>query len=220
MLVAVADGIGGASDGDLAGAIAIQVLTESIVDELVYREDRQLDRLLSTSNIEAMLRASTGMAHNAIKMETDGGGSTLTCALIVNGVAHLAHVGDSRAYLIDEQRKSIELLTRDHRLVYVWEAFGIVTPEQARHHPQRHVLDRWLGKIDQFDVDFMQLDPTSSGWLLLCTDGISDVLNQNEIYAIVDQSEQPEQACARLINAALAHNTHDDLAAVLVEIGR
>lgn len=218
ILVAVADGIGGAADGDVASAIAIQTLTEGVVDRVAYHEDRKHNGRLSPSSIEGMLMTVTRMGHDTIKAETQGGGSTLTCALIVDDTAYLAHVGDSRAYLLNPNRQDIELITSDHHLVREWESLGILTAEQAAHHPLSHVLYWWLGRSDQFEVDIKHRKLAAGTCLLLCTDGISNVLSQNDIYRILNHADQPEGICERLIKAAVAHNSHDDASALLVRI--
>src|SRR5574341_522686 len=219
VLAGVADGIGGGNDGDRAGAIALNTLTEDVVAELTYLDDNKADRIWNTQNIEDLLMLAVNDAHGTIKAKTDGGGTTLTCALIIDGVAHIAHIGDSRAYLINAGEGEIDRLTRDHRIVSKLQEVGILTREQAKRHPQAHILYRSLGIKDPVEVDLNHHNLEAGSLLLLCTDGISDVLSRDEIYWIVTRADDPQDACEELIHAAVDRNTRDDATAVLVEIG-
>ena len=219
ILAAVADGVGGAPNGDEASAIAIQTVTEHIVDELHGATDGSLGELLYVTHIEDLLEEAVTFAHNAIKVQTNQGGSTLTCTLIVDGTVYVAHVGDSRAYLLPDHNKRMDLITHDHRLVEMWKDMGILNMEQMEHHPLKANLYRMLGKLGQCEVDITRRH-LPFGSLLLVTDGISDVLSEKQMLEIIARSSDPDEACDRLIRAAINHNTADDITAALVQIGK
>lgn len=218
ILAAVADGVGGAPDGDEASAIAIQIVTERIVDELQANPDSSPRELLYVTHIEDLLEEAVTLAHNAIKVQTNQGGSTLTCAFMVDGTVYMAHVGDSRAYLLPGHNKRIDLITRDHRLVEMWKDMGFLNTEQMAHHPLKANLYRMLGKIGQCEVDITRRH-LPIGSLLLVTDGITDVLSEKQMLEIIARSSDPDEACDRLIRAAINHNTSDDVTAALIQIG-
>jgi serine/threonine protein phosphatase PrpC len=215
MLVAVADGIGGNADGDLASALAIQTLTDCVVDRMVDADAGTVS--LDPLSIETLLVEAFGAAHHKIRRQTASGGSTLTGALIVDRTAYVAHVGDSRAYLLDAAG-DIEVLTRDHRFVREWEELGIISGQEAINHPQGHILYRALGKLDQCEVDITRRNLGDGSRLLLCTDGVWETVEPGSISRIIRRSKHPQYACEVLISDALASNARDDVTAVLVEI--
>jgi len=216
MLVAVADGIGGSADGDLASALAIQSLAEQVVDHLVESDPDEVS--VDPLSIESMLVDAFGVAHRRIKRQTAGGGSTLTAALIVDRTAYIAHVGDSRAYWIDGGSAALSQLTRDHRFVRDWEELGIISREEAVDHPQAHVLYRALGKLDQCEVDVTRRSLGDGARLLLCTDGVWEAVDPPDLTRILLGSDHPQLACEALIARALASGARDDITAVLVEM--
>ncbi len=219
VLVAVADGMGGHADGDVASAIAIEAITGAMVEALGNGSGSTVyNQRLNPTAVEGMLMGAVAAAHNEIKAGTAGGGCTVTCALIAGDTATLAHVGDSRAYLLNTRRRNIELITHDHLLVRAWQDAGIITEEQTVHHPQRHILYRSIGRAERCEVDLGQRSLAPGSCLLLCSDGVWDVLSRDEIARIVYQSEHPQEACERLINAAVTHGSHDDVTAALVEL--
>lgn len=216
--IAVSDGVGGGADGDLASAIAIERVTDDVVDSLPDQGDEALASGQVSPEVEKILEDAIADAHYEIKTGTDHGGSTLTSALVIDGEAVIAHIGDSRAYALNPKRKDIELLTHDHRLVQVWHDRGLLTDEQLYHHPFANVLLRHLGGEKQAEVDIVQ-HKMPPGWrLLLCTDGISETLSEGEISNIARRSNHPQEACEQLISAAVAHGARDDVTAAMVEI--
>lgn len=216
ILIAVADGIGGSADGDLASALAIQTLAEQVVGHMVDGDPDMAH--VDPAKIEAMLLEAYAAAHNRIKRRTAGGGSTLTAALILDHTAYIAHVGDSRAYWIEGGSGKLDLLTRDHRFVRDWQDLGIISSQEAIDHPQAHVLYRALGKLDQCEVDVTRRSLGDGGRLLLCTDGVWETIALSDLARIVLHSEHPQLACDALIAQALANNTRDDITAVVVEL--
>jgi protein phosphatase len=218
ILCGVADGIGGSADGDVASALAIEVLAEHVIHGLGKDHLRKRASKSYSTKIENLLMGAIRLAHDRIGAETNGGGSTLTCALIVDNFAYIAHVGDSRAYFLNASGTDIEQVTTDHRLVRRLQDAGIIAQKDVAHHVLRNVLYRSVGKPNQCQIDLVRRNLESGSRLLLCTDGIGDVLDRHEIYQIVHLADNPQQACEHLLEGAVAFKTHDDVTAVLVEL--
>lgn len=216
VLAAVADGVGGDADGHLASAITIQTLVEYVMARLAAAGSEVNGQTLSVSGVEGLLLEAISAAHYQIKARTSGGSSTLTCALIIDRAAYIAHVGDSRAYLLNVEWKDIELITHDHRRERQWQDVHIASNAQFESHPRGHVLYRSLGKDDQCEVDITRRNLIAGSRMLLCTNGISDAVSPAAVYAIVRQSDQPQDSCERLVTTALANNAYDDMTAILV----
>lgn len=218
LLMAVADGIGGSADGELAGALAIQTLVDCVVGRMVDVGDQQWGMALDALSVESLLVEAFGLAHHRIRRRTSGGGSTLTCALVIDRTAYVAHVGDSRAVLFGPDPAQVETLTRDHRFVREWEELGIISHEEAASHPQAHILYRSLGKLDQVEVDLTRRTLVEGSRLLLCSDGIWETVGAQQMASVVHRASHPQNACEALLTAALAGDAHDDITATLVGI--
>ena len=144
------------------------------------------------------------------------GGTTLTCAFLLGTNAFLAHVGDSRAYLIS--RNTIRQITTDHSLVNRLIELGQITPEEAKTHPQSNVLYRALGRPGNLEVDtYLQSLPDDSA-LLLCSDGLWGMVPDDEILDIITMAPSPQLACRRLIARANEHGGEDNITAVLTQV--
>jgi len=143
-------------------------------------------------------------------------GTTVTCALLLGANAYIAHVGDSRAYLIN--RANIRRITRDHSLVDRLIELGQISAEEALTHPQRNVLYRAVGQAGTLEVDtYLQSMPGSS-YLLLCSDGLWSVVPETEIVEVINSAPSPQAACQKLIQMANDRGGEDNITAVLVAI--
>ncbi len=216
ILAAVADGVGGHANGDLASAITIQALTERVVDRMTDADTASAN--LDAVSIETLLVEAFGEAHRKVRQMTTGGATSLTAALIVDRAAYIAHVGDSRAYLLAPGSSEPALLTRDHRFVREWEELGIISSREAMTHPQRHILYRARGELDQCEVDITRRDLVDGARLLLCTDGLWETVEPVDISTAVRRTSHPQRACDALVSMALAHGARDNVTMVLVEI--
>jgi PPM family protein phosphatase len=174
-LYAVADGMGGHRAGEVASAIALQEL-EKLAPRLDELEGEILERGLNDAFIQAnrvVNQSSTTEPENA------GMGTTLTVLLVREKTAVIAHVGDSRAYLWRDE--VLTSLTIDHSLVGELVRLGQITPEEAEKHPQRHVLMRALGTEQKIEVDCKSISLQTGDVFLLCTDGFSNVISDQEL---------------------------------------
>ena len=212
----VADGMGGHSGGEIAsGAIvnlfAQKAVTELLPDQITQKNDGDhsewLRKTVEAANQEVLkLRKSVG---------TDMG-STMVAVVLEKNRAYIAHVGDSRVYLVNDQ--GIKQLTTDHSLVERLIATQQITREEARVHPQRNVIYRTIGDKPMVEVDVQALDLSVGDVILLCSDGLSGMVQDRAIYNIVQGTNSPQMACDELINAANAAGGEDNIAAVMVKI--
>ena len=174
-LYAVADGMGGHRAGEVASSTALQELGKS-VPQLVDLEDQALESGLTEAFVQAnrvVYEASTTEPENA------GMGTTLTVLLIRSKTVVIAHVGDSRAYLWRDE--ALTSLTVDHSLVGELLRLGQISPDEAEKHPQRHVLMRAVGADREIEVDCRSISLESRDVFLLCTDGFSNVISDQEL---------------------------------------
>lgn len=212
----IADGMGGHAGGKEASDIAVRLVTNWVL-ERIYRpflvdvtqtEERQpINQVL----VEALVVAGAKI-HEACP----DGGTTLTCAFVLGTNAFLAHVGDSRAYLVS--RNTLRQITTDHSLVNRLIELGQLTSEEAKTHPQRNVLYRALGRAGNLEVDtHLQSLPANSS-LLLCSDGLWSMVPDREIRSIVDSAPSPQVACNQLIARANENGGEDNITAVLIRV--
>lgn len=174
-LYAVADGMGGHLAGEVAARTALQEL-ERIAPELAELADAEVESWLMT----ALTRANTLVFESSSRLpETEGMGTTLTVLIVRGSLAVIAHVGDSRAYIWREER--LERLTDDHSLVGELLRLGQISVEEAENHPRRHVLMRAIGAEEKIQVDCRSLETKAKDVFLLCTDGFSNILTEEEI---------------------------------------
>jgi PPM family protein phosphatase len=208
-LFAVADGLGGHAGGEVASAITIEALAEldGSLDELDKAGER-LAQAVWAGNDAVLRRAAEDSA-------LEGMGTTVTAAAVIDGQVVLAHVGDSRAYLLREGR--LERLTDDHTPVEEAVRAGQITAEAARTHPYRNMLSRAVGLDEEVDVDVVAPQPLQPGdRLLLCSDGLSGPVDDPQIGAVLARSDDPDEACRELVQAALDGGGPDNITVVVV----
>jgi protein phosphatase len=168
-LYIVADGMGGHQHGEVASGIAIRVVAGLVVRKL-YTTLLSLKHSPPEQSLLEIMQEGVLEAHRTITRQVPGGGTTLTAVLILGNQMTVAHVGDSRAYIINEN-DSMESLTRDHSLVKRLLELGRITTDEAAVHPQKNVLYRALGQGEPFDPDMNTMQLPDSGYVLLCSDG-------------------------------------------------
>jgi protein phosphatase len=212
----VADGMGGHRSGEVASAISARTvitrLTDSALTSLTEGNDAYAEPL------QDLVRDSLEEANQLVVERVPGGGTTLTVAVLLGQQITLGHVGDSRAYMIEE--RNTRVLTRDHSLVKRLEELGQLTAEEADTHPQRNVLYRAIGQGANLEVDVTSHIFPIGGQLLLCSDGLWGVVPDPEIERIVTQAATPQSACDQLVAAANAAGGPDNITAVLIRQSR
>lgn len=205
-LFAVADGLGGHEAGEVASSIAI----EALVKAAPRRADaKALGRAVRTAN-RAVIRATReGLGR-------EGMGTTLTAAIVDGARIAIAHVGDSRAYLL--RNGHLERLTEDHSMVADMIRQGTLTEEQSRSHPQRSVITRALGSDPNMVADIFEVEAAVGDRLLLCSDGLTGMLTDEQIGKTLDAYRDSELAVRMLVDAANEAGGHDNTSVVVVDI--
>jgi serine/threonine protein phosphatase PrpC len=209
-LYAVADGMGGHQGGEVASNLALQAL-ERIAEEPAPDGDSapQLAEVVREANRQVLQKASGDPA-------LAGMGTTLTAVLAGTGArVHVAHVGDSRAYLL--RNGELTQLTRDQTVVQRLVDEGRITPQEAEIHPQRSILTNALGVDREIQVDEASYELTPGDRLLLCSDGLSGMVPEDQIRQILREQEDPQAACDALVEMANAAGGQDNITVVILD---
>jgi protein phosphatase len=218
ILLAVADGLGGNADGDVASALAVKVLTESVVNHMAAFAAGAGNADLSAESMEKLLIEAIAIAHHEVRAGTTGGSTTLTCALIVDRTAYVAHIGDCRAYLTNTGWKGMELITRDHRRERQVKVPAASPAYEIAAHRRAHTVTRVLGRSETCEVDLTRRNLVNGSRLLLCSNGIWEHVSPEVIFIAIQQSNQPQVTCESLTSVAIANQADDDMTALLVEM--
>ena len=205
-LLIVADGMGGQAAGDLASRLCV----ESMVDAIEASRQKGAVKVLSEA-IRSANRAVTQKA--ASDPDLMGMGTTLVAATPENGSLFVANVGDSRLYLLDDDR--IEQITHDHSLVEEMVRAGKLRREQAKNHPKKNIITRAIGEEGDPEIDFFDVSLSPGDIALLCSDGLTNMVEDEQIFRIVRGSESLQEAGGKLIDAANRAGGRDNISVVL-----
>lgn len=216
VLLVVCDGMGGARAGSVASSVAAEAFTEAVEaalagglpEDLAAREQILCDAC-RTAN-EKVYRLS--LEHR----EYEGMGTTLVAALAAPGAVCFVNVGDSRGYVLTNT--SIHQVTVDHSLVQLLVERGEITPAQARVHPQKNLITRALGVDGQVECDVIWLEPAPDSRLLLCSDGLSNVLDDEALLGLSAGQGSAEEACRTLLEMTLERGAPDNVTVVLAQL--
>jgi protein phosphatase len=207
-LLIVADGMGGQAAGDLASRLCV----EAMVDTIEGSADRGTVRVLAKA-IRAANKAVSGRAQSDPDLE--GMGTTLVCAAPDHGNLYVANVGDSRLYILDDDR--IEQITHDHSLVEEMVRAGKLRPEQARNHPKKNIITRAIGEEGDPQIDFFDVALNRGDIVLLCSDGLTNMVEDERIFQIVHSCQTLQEAGKKLIDAANNAGGKDNISVVLAK---
>ena len=212
----IADGMGGHQHGEIASGIAVRTLAAVVVHK-IYLSCLGLSENHYEESMQEILQEGVQQAHREIMSQIQGGGTTLTAALLMGDQMTIAHVGDSRAYILypDGNR---DTLTQDHTLVKRLEELGQITSEEALVHPQRNVLYRALGQGEVFQPDIATFPMPHACHLMICSDGLWGVVPGKELQRLVNTAASPHQACQALIDAANNIGGPDNISVILVRL--
>ena len=208
-LFMVADGMGGAAAGEIASRMCAEAFAE--ID---------LIRTRGTDALATAIRTANGRIHEraATDIEVSGMGTTVTAALVADdGSVAFAHVGDSRAYLM--RGGELRRLSEDHSVVAELVASGQLTEEEAERHPQRSVITRALGAESSVRVDTFTLQSELGDVILLCTDGLTGMVDEATVASVLDSGKDCEQIARDLIRGALAGGGEDNVTAIVFRMG-
>ncbi len=206
-LFVLADGMGGHSAGEIASAIAVQTVLG--MDLTITSLERGFNEAVNQAN-QAILNA---VAQNP---EQFGMGTTIAILYLTENYAYFTHIGDSRIY--HYTNGSLIQLTDDHSLVAELVRNGSLTEAEARNHPQRNILTRALGAKEIFDIETSKVPALSGDKFLLCSDGLTEVLDDKKIAAELCQKAEPQDIVERLILLANDLGGTDNITVILIEI--
>ncbi len=211
----VADGMGGHLNGEIASSCAVRAMGEYLISKLYIpfltgRQDSE------SKSLQEIMEDAVSEAQRSVLRNAPGGGTTLTAALVIGNQVTFSHVGDSRAYFIYSDGQS-QVVTQDHSLVRRLQDLGQIDEKEASSHPQRNVLYRALGQSEPFRPDINTLTLPSSGYMLICSDGLWGSVPDDEIRRILRESSSSVDACSQLVNAANAAGGPDNISAILVK---
>lgn len=212
-LLAVCDGMGGAQAGSVASSVA--------VEEFAAAVERAVGQGLPDGPgraLEEACRVANGKVHRLSqeRREYEGMGTTLVAALVLRDGVWLANVGDSRCYLLEGE--AIRQATVDHSLVQLLVERGEITPDEARVHPQKNLITRALGVDGHVECDVTRLEPEAGSRLLLCSDGLTNVLEDGTVLELSRREAELEGLCRALIELTLARGAPDNVTAVLAQL--
>lgn len=214
LLCVVCDGMGGAKSGNIASTLAVEVFVEEIRRCWKASMDQEM--------IDQMLRSAVKLANftvfdqSAQFSDFDGMGTTLVAALVRGKKATIVNVGDSRAYGIN--RGGIQQITKDHSLVQLMVDRGELTPEVAKTYPGKNYITRAIGTEPMVMCDIFHRDVSRGDYLLLCSDGLSNVMDDQEILFEVVHGVNKQHCCKRLLNIAKNRGAPDNVTSVLIQI--
>ncbi len=215
-LYIVADGMGGHQFGEVASNAAIRIMGGNITKKFqsyLYNLPTQplqdsLQEVMETSILEA---------HQYVQREAPGSGTTVTAALVLGQQVTIAHVGDSRAYAVSPDGR-MEVITRDHSLVKRLEELGHLSKDEAENFPHRNVLIRALGQGESLEADIFTIPFPQPGYLMICSDGLWGVLNENDMFRMITDAPNLQRACQNLVEAANAAGGPDNITAILAQM--
>ena len=202
----VCDGMGGARAGNVASSMAVKLFMEEFL-RTSGREEERMRQAAALANREVFQRSLQDQ-------DCTGMGTTLVAALAGEGGAVILNEGDSRAYHISQS--GISLVTRDHSLVADLVERGELTREEAKNHPNRNLITRALGADPSLMADCFRQPMAPGDYLLLCSDGLSNVVEEQEMLYEVIHGEGDESCCQRLLDIALNRGAPDNVTAVLI----
>lgn len=214
-LFAIADGMGGHHDGEKASALAVRVLLNELLATLYIPMLNGTHQANETPTTELLVESAL-KANAAVIRQVPEGGTTLTALTIIGDLAYIAHVGDSRIYLMVGDR--VEQLTRDHSLVQRLIELDQLTPAEAADHPQKNVLYRALGQTETLEVDIVTRRLTPHSRLLICTDGLWNLAEDRELREIIMKNGDPQTACDQLVALANSRGGVDNITVILLHI--
>ena len=206
-LFIVADGMGGHKAGDFASRFAVNAVRESIGAS-------------QETNPIKLIRDAIELANRGILRESDeheemrGMGTTIVVTTIIDRYAYTANVGDSRLYLLGDSLKQI---TKDHSLVEEMVRLGEITEAEARNHPDKNIITRAVGATPNVDIDFFDYKVEPGGMILMCSDGLSNMVEDEDIRRILRRTIPIEDKARVLVETANENGGKDNIAVILVE---
>lgn len=209
----VADGMGGHNAGEVASRAAVDYAMDFI---LQFKEE-----INTTQNIEKVLREIVYKTNEKVfalansNEENHGMGTTLIISMALEDKAYFAHVGDSRAYLVSEDK--IKKITIDHSLVEELIKLGELTEEEAANHPKKNIITKALGCTESIEPDIYEINLQKNDIIILCSDGLSNLVDEKRMLEIVLNSKDTSEMCDKLVDLALIKGGEDNITVVVAK---
>jgi len=203
----VADGMGGHKAGDMASSFAVETFIKIIEASDEKNQITLIDETIKTVNEKLIEKATESEDY-------EGMGTTFVVATIIDNVLHVANVGDSRLYVINEE---LQQITRDHSLVEEMISLGEIERKDARTHDQKNIITRAIGGSGSVMADFFSVDIKSGDRIVLCSDGLTNMVEDEEIGQIVKRNVNVEDAAVELLKTANNNGGIDNISVIIIE---
>lgn len=213
----VADGMGGHEYGEVASSIASKTLGDYLVEKLYSPLFNPKSMSPPNESIQELMENGIKLSQTAVMQKAPGGGTTITSGLILGDQITIGHVGDSRLYFIFPDGR-IEAKTSDHSLVRRLIDLGQISESEAKNHPNKNVLYRALGQSEPFRPDIISLTIPKPGYILICSDGLWGLVEEDELFRLATSYDNPSVACTKMVEAANKAGGPDNISVILVKI--
>lgn len=214
-LYVVADGMGGHNAGEIASSMAIEAIKETFIQKKDALENNRIEIPLFIN--EVLVKANENVLNQAVRVEAyKGMGTTTTMLYLHENIAYIGHLGDSRAYLLSDDR--IIQLTQDHSLVAELVRKGSISEEEAANHPQKNIITRALGTQKEVKIDILTRDVKKNDFILLCTDGLTNMVSEEKMKETILMSDSVQEACERLIDLANESGGLDNTTVMIISL--
>ena len=204
-LLIVADGMGGHNAGDYASKFVVQVLKKELEKSREDGPRAMLKKAIASANHQLIAESKTDA-------KLEGMGTTLVAATVIEHTLYFANVGDSRLYLLNDE---IRQLSKDHSLVQEMVRLGGLNAEEAKHHPDKNIITRAIGVKEDIEIDFFEYRLKKGDIILMCTDGLSNMVEDEEIFQIVRSSRDVVEAVEQLIERANSNGGKDNIGVIV-----
>ena len=206
-LLIVADGMGGHNAGDYASKFVVQVLKKELAKSREDGPRAMLKKAIASANHQLIAESKTDA-------KLEGMGTTLVAATVIEHTLYFANVGDSRLYLLNDE---IRQLSKDHSLVQEMVRLGGLNAEEAKHHPDKNIITRAIGVKEDIEIDFFEYRLKKGDMILMCTAGLSNMVEDEEIFQIVRSSRDVVEAVEQLIERANSNGGKDNIGVIVAE---
>lgn len=206
-LLIVADGMGGHNAGDFASRYVAKAVREEISKSTEDGPKATMKKAIESANYNLI---QISKQDDRLK----GMGTTLVVATVIEHTLYFANIGDSRLYLLNEE---IKQLSRDHSFVQEMVRLGGINAEEAKRHPDKNIITRAIGAKETVEIDFFEYRLKRGDMILMCTDGLSNMIEDDELYRIVKSSRDIVEATERLVDRANDNGGKDNIGVVLAE---
>lgn len=209
----IADGMGGHNSGEVASKMAVDCISKSILE---FSEIRIEEKDIPSFIKDIMERANKEILSVSKEQEENHGmGTTLITASVWGEKLFIGHIGDSRVYLV--RKGEIQRVTTDHSYIEELVKNGTLTREEAENHPQKNIITRALGCFEEVKIDTYICDIKEEDYFILCTDGLTNMLSENEIKDIVSNNKDTELACDTLVRRANENGGEDNITVIVIK---